>query len=210
MKPDCLKGSDEDLVKRSLSDLRLFGCIVTRYEKKLASYIRRITGISEEDIQDHLQEIFINVYKNLNDFDPDLKFSTWIFRIARNYTISEYRRRRIRPQVAASDPQISGLFDRLIDHEQADQKLINEERGRVMNELLVELDDKYRDVMVLRYLEEMDYQQISDVLEKPIGTVSTLLNRAHKRFRSLAEKRGLCLKEHCEEPSFVKKTTGVS
>jgi len=69
--------NDAELVALTLENQSYFIHIVNRYRAKLASYLRRISGLGPEDLEDVLQEVFIKIYLNLNDFDQDLKFSTW-------------------------------------------------------------------------------------------------------------------------------------
>ena len=91
-KNDCNEKNDEELVALALKNQDFFACLVERYEPKLMRYVRRISAATQEDAEDLLQEIFVKVYRNLNDFDPDLKFSSWIYRIAHNQVISYWRK----------------------------------------------------------------------------------------------------------------------
>ncbi len=83
--------TDIELVRLTLTNQENFLYLVNRYDKKLLKFIQRISGLRLEDAEDLLQEVFIKVYQNLNDFDQDLKFSSWIYRIARNQAICYYR-----------------------------------------------------------------------------------------------------------------------
>lgn len=171
---------DIDLVKLALSDQENFVYLIEKYEKPLFRYIRRISSFSSEDIEDLLQEVFIKVYKNLNGFDKSLKFSSWIYRIAHNEVISYYRKVKVRPAAFEGE-----LNDEILDNIKSDFSLedILEKKftKELVKQLLSQMDIKYREVLVLRYLEEKDYGEISDILKKPKGTVATLLNRAKKQ-----------------------------
>ena len=90
--------TDAEVVAQSRTDRSSFALIVERYEDKLKRYIRRLGVSSFEDRQDILQEIFLKVYKNLNGYDSGLSFSSWIYRIAHNETISWYRKQNVRPE----------------------------------------------------------------------------------------------------------------
>lgn len=72
--------------------------IINRYKGKLYNYIRRITNVRDEDAEDLLQDVFLKVYLNLNDFDTDLKFSSWIYAIAHNQVISQHRKISVRAE----------------------------------------------------------------------------------------------------------------
>lgn len=183
---ECAEKTDEELVALTLKNQDFFSCLVERYEPKLMRYIRRISASTQEDAEDLLQDVFLKVYRNLNDFDPSLKFSSWIYRIAHNQVISNWRKSKTRPQVIkfeadedflkfiASDVDLAGDTERKFS-------------GEEVREFLKRLDEKYREVLVLKFLEEKDYQEISDILEKPLGTVATLINRAKKQFKKIAE-----------------------
>lgn len=176
----CAGKNDEELVSLSLRDQEFFLCIVKNYEAKLARYIARISNFSAEERQDILQEIFIKVYKNLNAFDNSLKFSSWIYRIAHNETISHFRKSKSRPQIVAI-----GEDNRLIENLASDLDLEKEIDHNILTEKIITLlgliDYKYREVLILRFLEDKSYQEISDILKKPQNTVATLINRAKKK-----------------------------
>ncbi len=189
-KNKCEEKTDEELVALALKNQDFFSCLVSRYEGKLSRYIRRISGVSQEDVEDLLQEIFIKVYANLNGFDPSLKFSSWIYRIAHNQVISSWRKTKSRPQVLKFEADedflkfIAADGDLALDTER--RFTAEEVRG-----VIAKLDKKYREVLVLKFLEGKDYNEISDILEKPLGTVATLINRAKKQFRKVAREGGI-------------------
>jgi RNA polymerase sigma-70 factor, ECF subfamily len=185
---DCREKSDAELVELTLKDQEFFVCIIKRYEQKLLRYIYRITNVCKEDAEDLLQEIFIKVYKNLNGYDLKLKFSSWIYRIAHNQIIDNFRKSKARPDVIdveVNDDLINNLKSDFDLNEEIDNKFLNSE----MKGIFVKMDKKYREVLVLKYLEDKDYNEISDILKKPKGTVATLLNRAKKQFKKVYNKK---------------------
>ena len=97
MDVDHTQYSDQELVVQALFDPEAFSQIIERYQDKLLRYIMRISNVSVQDAEDILQETFIKAYSNLNDYDHSLQFSSWIYRIAHNQTISSYRKRSVRP-----------------------------------------------------------------------------------------------------------------
>lgn len=180
--------TDSQLVAMTLANQDNFLYLVQRYEEKLLRYTLRISNISYEEGQDVLQEVFIKVYKNLNNFDQSLKFSSWIYRIAHNEVISHYRKAKIRPEPATwiFDPEgLEKIISDLDINQEVDRELLKNQVGKVLNKL----DPKYREVLILRFLEEQDYREISDILKKPVGTVGTLLNRAKKQFKEILESK---------------------
>ncbi|QQS60952.1 MAG: sigma-70 family RNA polymerase sigma factor [Candidatus Moraniibacteriota bacterium] len=184
----CIGINDEDLVSRSLLNRDFFGCLVKRYEAPLLRYIHRITNVSSEEAHDLLQESFIKAYSNLNGFDVTLSFSSWMYRIVYHQVISAYRKKSIRPEghLLDIDDEILG---RIKTEENILKDIERKDISRLVQEAIESLDEKYREVIVLYYLEEKNYQEISDILEKPPGTIATLLNRAKKKLRELLYKK---------------------
>lgn len=177
--------TDAEVVAQSLVDRSYFALIVERFEDKLMRYIRRLGVSSFEDRQDILQEIFLKVYKNLNGYDSGLSFSSWIYRIAHNETISWYRKQNVRPEGhLISDNE--ELFLYIQDSSASAEQLIDAsiDAKRLKQALLV-LDDKYRDPIILRFFEHKEYDEISDILKIPIGTVGTLISRGKMKLQTI-------------------------
>jgi len=174
--------SDSELVKLTLVNQDNFVYLVDRYKGKLSSYVKRLTNANNEDAEDILQEVFIKVYLNLNDFNKDLKFSSWIYRITHNQVISGHRKIKARPEgyaVDLDDQLAKSLASEIDIKGQIDVKILQ----TTINQVLDKLDAKYRDVLVLKFLEEKSYQEISDILKKPLGTVASLMNKAKLEFK---------------------------
>ena len=180
------KTTDEELVARTLENPEIYALLVERYEKKLLRYIMRILSGTKEDAEDILQDVFLSAYKNLNDFDQELKFSSWIYRIAHNKVISHFRKVTARPKTMTYEGD-SQLLNILASEEDIAKSLEKRHDAGEVRNILDELDEKYREVLFLKFLEEKDYKEISDILEKPMGTVATLINRAKKQFREKIE-----------------------
>ena len=183
--------TDEELVAVSIQDRQAFGVLVERFEDRLRRYIFRLGIKNADDQLDVLQEIFIKAYRNLNGFDTGLSFSSWIYRIAHNEAISWYRKHKVRPEgnmvadgdeilkfLAGKDDGVEIQFDREVDRS-------------LLNQALLELPDKYREAILLRYFEELDYEQISDILEVPLGSVGTLLHRGKKQLAGVLKDKSL-------------------
>jgi len=174
--------SDEQLVQLTLKNQDIFLHLMQRYEQKLLRYIRRISNLDQDDAQDILQEVFIKVYNNLNAFDPDLKFSSWIYRITHNQVISNFRKLKARPNKIIwddNDEFIKNIADEFDLENEINKKLDKE----IILKILQKLDFKYKEVLELRFLEDKTYDEISDILKKPAGTVATLISRAKKQFK---------------------------
>lgn len=151
------------------------------------NYILRISNISLEEAEDILQEIFIKVYYNLNSFDQKLKFSSWIYRITHNQVISNYRKlksRGVTIDIDIKDEIIDNIATEFDIKTEIDDKIFREKIERILNEM----DEKYKDVLVLYLLEEKSSQEISDILKKRIGTVYSLISRGKTTIKKELEK----------------------
>lgn len=189
-KDKCAEKTDEELVVLALKNQEFFACLVERYEPKLMRYVRRISAATQEDAEDLLQDVFVKVYRNLNDFDRRLKFSSWVYRITHNSVVSAWRKTKSRPQVLKFEADEDFLKFIAADGDLArdvERKFTGEEVRRIIGEL----DEKYREALVLKFLEGKNYQEISDILKKPLGTVATLINRAKKQFAKITERKSI-------------------
>lgn len=181
---DILKKSDEELsVLLMASDYGAMAILIDRYQAPLSRYLRRIGVYKEEDVQDLLQNIFIKIYKNINSFNKDLSFSSWIYRISHNEAISFFRHNKVRPEGNMIEDSEEILFkteDESINLSEEIDQTIN---AKSLQKAMSELDQKYRDVLVLRYFEDRDYENISDILQIPKGSVATLIHRAKNQLK---------------------------
>jgi len=174
--------TDQELVRLTLENQDHFLHIVNRYEQKLLYFILRISNVSVDEAKDLLQEIFIKTYQNLNGYDPGLKFSSWIYRITRNHVISHYRKNKNKQTLVSSevnDELLNNLVSDFDITKAVDQQIL---RDNIL-EALNQIDDKYKEVIVLKYFEQKSYEEISDIIKKPQGTVATYLNRGRKQFK---------------------------
>ncbi|MBP9728421.1 MAG: sigma-70 family RNA polymerase sigma factor [Candidatus Moranbacteria bacterium] len=167
--------SDSELLEQAQKDPEAFGALMERYEAPLRRYLMRLTGWGSEEVSDMLQESFIKAYRHLNDYDETLKFSTWLYRITHNQAIDTLRSAQVRPflssfsledveQFVSTDTDTEGQFLRRNDLEQVRQAILD-------------LPILYREVLILRFLEEKSYEEIVDILKKPKGTIATLIKR---------------------------------
>ena len=188
---ECINKTDEQIVVLTLKSQDYYLCIMKRYETKLLNYILKISNINREDGEDILQEVFIKAYQNLNDFDLNFKFSNWIYSIAHNTTISAFRKKKVRPQtVSWEDEDLNNILESTLDVENTSlQKLTYKQILKIINRLPL----KYKDVLILKFVEGKDYREISDILRKPMGTIATLINRARKSLIQELEKEDIKL-----------------
>ncbi len=184
--------SDAELVSLTLENQDNFLYLVDRYKGKLMNYIRRLTNINDDDAEDILQDVFIKVYLNLNGFDTDLKFSSWIYRITHNQVISQHRKLKARPEgyaVNIEDKAALSLAADIDIEAGADLNIMKHNIAKVLGGL----DQKYRDILILKFLEEKNYQEISDIIRKPAGTVASMINKAKSEFKKELVKQNIIL-----------------
>jgi len=178
--------SDLEIINMTIKDFNSYRYIIDRYEKRLLRYIQRVLYISKEDAEDILQEVFIKAYRNINGYDSKYSFSSWIYRIAHNEAISFLRKQK-RSIESSNDMDI---FDTLPSDESIEDNFLVELRKKEVRKILKMLEPKYREPLILRYFEDMEYNEISDILHISIGNVSSLINRGKKKFKVLVQRYG--------------------
>ena len=182
--------TDLELVCLTLQDADFFGQIIERYEKKLMRYVLYFTGLGPDAAADILQEALIKVYRNLNGFNQSLSFSSWIYRIVHNEAVNYLRKNSNRQVVSleTDDEEAASLIDILQSEDDVVQIVDKRKLVEQVKEVLKLMREDYREILVLKYLEDYDYNEISDILKKPLGTVGVLLSRAKENFKQTAQK----------------------
>jgi len=191
---DCNKNTDKDIVALISSwEIDAFYCLVEKYEKKLLKYIFRITNIDLEDAENLLQDIFLKVYTNINSYNSSYSFSSWIYRIAHNYTIDYYKKHKNKQNINLNswDDENINFLELIENDENIEDNIWKKELIFKIKEILNILDIKYKEILILKFLEEKNYKEISDILKIPEWTVATLINRWKKQFREKAEEANL-------------------
>jgi RNA polymerase sigma-70 factor (ECF subfamily) len=176
---------DTIILRRVLGgDQDSFATLVRRYEAKLRVYVVQIVGI-EEEARDLVQETFVRVWNNLSGYDPRFRFSTWLFRIARNLAIDHLRRRRavVPLESRENDEGEVILFDPADTRRGPLGDLENSELGRAMAREIQRLPPAYRELVLLRHFVGLAYAEIAELKGMPLGTVKNKLFRAHSVLR---------------------------
>lgn len=175
-------GSDTDLVRRVLGgEEALFELLVRRYQTRVVAHVSRMVG-SRDDALDLAQEIFLKVFQALDRYNPEFKFSTWLFRIAGNAAIDHLRKRRPRTvPLEVPDPESrSGVA--AIEHESPGLdpygELRNVERGQAITRAIAALPPEFRELIALRHFGGLSYEEIATLKNMPLGTVKNKLFRA--------------------------------
>jgi RNA polymerase sigma-70 factor (ECF subfamily) len=174
------------LITRSLAgDSSAFGTLVVRYQDRLFGSLARLLG-SEEDARDAVQEAFVQAYLKLGTFRGTSAFYTWLYRVAFNQAMSDARRQR--PTRSLDDERSERGREPVDGQAPPDARLQLGERATLVQRALAALSAEYREVVVLREMDDCSYEEIADILEVPVGTVRSRLFRS--RTRSTTGKRG--------------------
>lgn len=183
---NCQDLEDKELVALSIDDSQYFYCLMRRYEDNLANYVRRFTYLSSDDIADIVQESFINAYQHLNDCDCNLKFSSWLYRIVHNQAINFMKKNKqsVRIDIENDDE----FMEWLVADTNIEKETIAKHFNDYLKTIIEKLKPDYKEVIILKFFEDKDYSEISDILQKPMGTVATLLSRAKIQFKEIYEK----------------------
>lgn len=179
--------SDQEAVQAALKDPDAFSLIVAKYHSPLLRYIQRV-GIPDAEVaKDVLQEAFIKIYLNLNDYDDALPFSSWIYRIAHNEAMRYFRFMKHRPQ-APKEEEVASLYGAVPDELDVTAESESRIRAETLATALGALAEKYREVIVLRFFEEKSYDEIADILQLSPGTVATNLARGKLALKGILER----------------------
>ena len=166
-----------------------FAILVRRYEPKLRVYVSGIVAV-EEEARDLVQEAFIRAWRHLDQYDKSFRFSTWLFRIAHNVAIDHLRRRR-QPTVSLEMGEDNEGDEMRLDPPDPGRgplsELANRELAAAMAREIERLPDSYRELVTLRHLVGLSYNEIADMKGLPLGTVKNKLFRAHSVLREALE-----------------------
>jgi RNA polymerase sigma-70 factor (ECF subfamily) len=181
--PDVRGESDPHLVAKAREgDERAFRKIVERYHPMAYAVVRGALG-DRWDVEDVVQEVFIKVYRGLSGFRGDAKLSTWVYTIARNEALNAARKR---------DPRSEPLEDVVLvaaEQSRPDERYDEKARREHLERCLSELDEDFRVALELRYMGEMSYEEISEAMGLPLGTVKTYIHRAKIELRRVMARK---------------------
>jgi RNA polymerase sigma-70 factor, ECF subfamily len=189
MEQDLPLPADQELARQvQKGQIDSFNILINRYEKKMRNYARNFLS-DKEDVNDVLQEIFIKAYKNIQSFDAERKFSSWLYRIAHNEFVNVLKKR---------DKRTLPLLDFDVffpQYAKAGKTLAQEIDQRKMQEIVAkftdQLEQKYKEPIILYYFEELSYKEISDVMQIPVSTVGIRIKRAKNILKLICQKEGI-------------------
>lgn len=166
-------------------DQEAFGEIVELFKDKVFQICYRMLG-NRHEAEDIAQEAFVRAYVNIHSFNLNKKFSTWLYRIATNLCIDRIRKKKpdsfLDEEVAGTDGL--NLYSQIAaEGKSPDSEVETMELQEIVQREILKLPDKYRIVIVLRYMDDLSLKEISEVLDMPLGTVKTRIHRAREALR---------------------------
>ena len=172
--------TDEELIAEFQRDNEAaFTLLVGRFKDPLTNFVFRFTG-DRDDCNDIVQEAFIRVYRSKHSYKPVAKFSTWVYTIATNLAKTQLRRKKLRNVVTfwgKGDDGREALDDIPDEGSQTDALVESNIREEQIQKALDGLSAKHKEVIVLRDIQELSYEEIAEISGLKIGTVKSRINR---------------------------------
>ena len=175
-----------DLVKRCQNrDMQAMEEIVRQYKNQVYNIAYGMLG-SPEDAQDITQDVFVSVWEKIGQFRFRSKFSTWLYRIAKNMSLNEKSRRTSRKTDVVEIDDSQAWVP--VDHQTPEDEILASEQQQILHKALGQLKESYRTILVLREMEELSYEDLSAVLGCSIGRVKSRLYEARMQLRGILKR----------------------
>ncbi len=166
-------------------DQRAFGELVLAYQKPVFNLTYRMLGNAQE-AEDAAQETFLRAYASLRQYNTDHKFSTWLFSIANHHCIDRLRKRRMTMVSIDDNPVLENLEG---STDQPEGSALAGELSVEIQKLIIQLDPDYRMPLILRYWEDLSYEEIAQALDLSVAAVKSRLFRARQQIAKLYGER---------------------
>lgn len=178
--------TDEELIARiQAGEIELFELIVSRYNRKLVNYIYRMISNYEEALE-LCQDVFLKVYSSLDKYNPEYKFTTWVHRIASNATIDFLRKKKIDAySLESSSSEDAPTIGQQIPSDDLSplRSLEASQLGDRIETAINKLPYIYRQLIILRHLNELSYEEIAAAVDLPLGTVKNRIFRGREMLK---------------------------
>ena len=179
--------SDEELIAEFQQNdtLQAFEILVHRYKNPLTNFVFRFLG-DYESCTDVVQETMIKFYRNKDSYKSIAKFSTWIYTIAGNLAKTEYKRRR-RRQIFSINSYGEEKENYEIPDESYRPDVMTDSgiKDQIIQKALLKISTAYREAVILRDIQELSYEEISEIMEIEVGTVKSRINRGRAQLQKL-------------------------
>lgn len=176
-----LETDEEIVLKVKNGNIDSFAVLLGRYEDKIARYAQKFI-FDREDSQDLVQDTFLKTYINIQSFDDSKKFSPWIYRIAHNIFINELKKKTLKKSFFL-EVDFDAILPQFSSGETSDGLIKAKEVNQMLELCLSKLKEKYREPIVLFFIEELSYAEISEILQVPVSTVGVRINRGKKQLQ---------------------------
>jgi RNA polymerase sigma-70 factor, ECF subfamily len=185
--------TDKEVVQSIIDGKREdFEILVNRYYKQITAYLGRLLNFNEGDVQDVLQETFINAFVNLVTYNPSLSFSSWLYRIAHNLAIDLIRKKSKYYIIDTNDQAVQNQIHHnqtiIQKSDQDHENIISNER---LTSILQRLDLDSRTTLTLFYLQGLSLNEIADIFKTSSNTIAARLKRAKEKAKKIIEKLNL-------------------
>lgn len=178
---------EEDLVRRcQKGDSRALEQIVRQYQKQVYNIAYGMLG-HREDAQDLAQDVFLTLWEKIGQFRFKSRFSTWLYRIVTNLCINEKNRQR-RRQTSPMEMDDSQAWTP-VDSNTPEKEVLLAEQQAILQAALAQLKDKYRTILILREMENLSYDALSEVLGCSVGRVKSRLHEARMELRKILQQK---------------------
>ena len=185
-----MEREDDQLIAMYRSgDMDALGVLIEKYLQSIYTFTKRLTGRSE-DAQDITQETFVKVWRTLDRYKTGKSFKTWLFTIARNTAIDHLRKKRMPAFSEFNDAEGKNpLIETLADTgDTPAERAVRQDEERVLEEALITLSPVDREIMHLHYHQDMTFDAIGRMQNKPLDTVKSRHRRALQKMREYFEK----------------------
>jgi RNA polymerase sigma-70 factor (ECF subfamily) len=176
--------TDEELVQKAQQDdERAFGKLVERYETKVYSLAIKMLR-NPEDAEDVLQDTFLRAYRGIKSFQGNSTFSTWIYRITANSALMRLRKKQL-PTVSIDDADERETPINIADWSPGPvEQLLTQETQKAMDEAIEALPPEFKQVFILRDVEELSNAEVAEILDLSVAAVKSRLHRARLKVRN--------------------------
>lgn len=164
-------------------DKQAYAHIINKYKSPLYGTILRMTR-NPHDAQDLVQESFIKVYEQLEKYKGTGSFSSWLYRVAINHCMDEFRKKRHPIKQSEIDEET------VVNDNHPEVIFLKKEKGRQLERLIETLPEDERLIILLRYMNELSYDEISELMDIPLSTVRNKLHRAKRKMRNTVKREG--------------------
>jgi len=170
-----------------LGNTQMFSRLIDNYKNMVYNLAYRMSNNSQE-AEDISQEAFLRAYQSLARFNPSYKFSTWLYQITLNIIRDRFKKKELNyvSLDAPIETDDSEFYPQPVDStNDPEQIIVRQEDAQAIQEAIYSLPLKYREVIVLRHLQDLSYIEIANILKLPQGTVKVRLYRAREQLRKI-------------------------